>query len=515
MSQSGSIITASSLGAVMGLTGNSGGFVGPDGLGNINVIGSGVIAVAGNPGTNTLTISGSGTLATSYVTDAGSAVPALNVLNVLGGDNLNTTGSGSTLKVYLNETIHWPATNAGGTTGVIYLGGSGGAGGSRFIHNYGPATSSNTFVGLNAGNFTNTCGTNTALGYEALASISTGFASVEGGNTAIGKSALNSCTSGYYNSVLGRNALGGVSSGYGNIAAGLNIGWFLATGSRNILIGDNLYNHGDAANNRGADAYTGAESDNIIIGNYGVLGENNTIRIGTTGGGIWNQNRCFIAGVTGVTPAAVASITLTDTAGQLGTITQTNGQLLIGSTGANPVAAELTAGATSAITITPGAGSISIGTIAQTDGQLLIGRTGLTPLAATLTAGSGITITPGAGSIQVGSVGFTWAVTTIDAPMVINNGYIANKAGLLTMTLPATGAIGDILEITGINTAVGWRIAQNANQQIFFGATNTTLGAGGYLESTAIRDSVRLVCVVAGASTVYNVIYSIGNITVN
>lgn len=42
------------------LTGNSGGPVGPDGLNNINVIGSGAINVVGNPGTNTLTISTTG-----------------------------------------------------------------------------------------------------------------------------------------------------------------------------------------------------------------------------------------------------------------------------------------------------------------------------------------------------------------------------------------------------------------------------------------------------------------------
>ncbi|MDD1475046.1 hypothetical protein MEO41_27805, partial [Dolichospermum sp. ST_sed4] len=72
---------------------------------------------------------------------------------------------------------------------------------------------------------------------------------------------------------------------------------------------------------------------------------------------------------------------------------------------------------------------------------------------------------------------------------------------LNSVITPATAAIGDILEITGINTAVGWRIAQNANQRIHLGSTSSTIGVGGYIESTAIRDSVKLVCVVAGAST--------------
>ena len=60
---SGIAISSSSggpMGDVLELTGNSGGPVGPSGLGNINIVGSGIIDVVGNPGTNTLTISTSG-----------------------------------------------------------------------------------------------------------------------------------------------------------------------------------------------------------------------------------------------------------------------------------------------------------------------------------------------------------------------------------------------------------------------------------------------------------------------
>lgn len=117
----------------------------------------------------------------------------------------------------------------------------------------------------------------------------------------------------------------------------------------------------------------------------------------------------------------------------------------------------------------------------------------------------------------IGSAGgvLTWSVITADQTAAVYNGYICNKGSALVLTLPATGAIGDIIEVTGINTALGWKIAQNANQQIFFGTTSTTLGATGYLQSSNIRDSVKIVCVVSGASTVWNVISSIGNITVN
>jgi len=110
--------------------------------------------------------------------------------------------------------------------------------------------------------------------------------------------------------------------------------------------------------------------------------------------------------------------------------------------------------------------------------------------------------------------GIGWSVIVADQSAVAGNGYICNKAGLLTLTLPASGAIGDIIQVTGINTALGWRIAQNANQQIFLGTTSTTVGVAGSLSSINIRDSVEMVCVVAGASTVWNVISSVGNLTI-
>ena len=133
---------------------------------------------------------------------------------------------------------------------------------------------------------------------------------------------------------------------------------------------------------------------------------------------------------------------------------------------------------------------------------------------AALTAGTGISISNGPGSITINGVGsgLTWTVVTgATQAMTSNNGYIANRAGTVAFSLPTTSAVGDVVAVTGINTATGWSIAYTTNQQIFFGTSSTTLTSGS-LASVNIRDTVFLVCVVANLT--WNVIGSVGNITV-
>lgn len=132
---------------------------------------------------------------------------------------------------------------------------------------------------------------------------------------------------------------------------------------------------------------------------------------------------------------------------------------------------------------------------------------------------SGIVVSdnPGTHTLTIsttGGSGFTWSVITADQSAVAGNGYICNKGSTLVLTLPATSAIGDLIEVTGINNATGWSIAQNAGQIIHFGAADTTTGVAGSLASTLTRDSVKIVCMVAGASAEWNVLSSIGNLNV-
>lgn len=110
------------------------------------------------------------------------------------------------------------------------------------------------------------------------------------------------------------------------------------------------------------------------------------------------------------------------------------------------------------------------------------------------------------------SVSFMWnEVTGTSANMAVDNGYIANNGSLVTLTLPATAALGSVIEVSG-KGAGGWSIAQNSGQTIHYGASNTTTGVGGSLASTLQYDTVRLLCTTA--NTDFVVLSSVGNLTV-
>jgi hypothetical protein len=86
------------------LTGNSGGPVSPS-SGNINLVGQSPIAVTGDIGTSTLTISQSGAVADSFVTQSGTATPSAGVLTIDGSNGITTSGAGSTVTITAGSTI--------------------------------------------------------------------------------------------------------------------------------------------------------------------------------------------------------------------------------------------------------------------------------------------------------------------------------------------------------------------------------------------------------------------------
>lgn len=88
---------------------------------------------------------------------------------------------------------------------------------------------------------------------------------------------------------------------------------------------------------------------------------------------------------------------------------------------------------------------------------------------------------------------------TLD-PMVAFIPYIANRATPINFTLPTIASVGDRFIVNG-KGAGGWRIGQRAGQTIH-GATNSTTGATGYIESTAQYDCVELFCIIANTDFV-------------
>jgi|GEM_PF-1652537 len=126
------------------------------------------------------------------------------------------------------------------------------------------------------------------------------------------------------------------------------------------------------------------------------------------------------------------------------------------------------------------------------------------------TSGSGSTVTINATG---GGGGLTWnEVTGTSQSAAVDNGYITNNAGLVTVTLPDTAALGSVVRICG-KGAGGWKLAQNASESIIWDEdSSTTVGVGGYLASTDDYDAVEVLCTVA--NTTWTVLTSKGNITV-
>jgi hypothetical protein len=230
--------------------------------------------------------------------------------------------------------------------------------------------------------------------------------------------------------------------------------------------------------------------------------QSNITSVGTIGSGTWQGNTIAVGyGGTGATSVG-ANGTLAQSNGSIYTFTTatypstTTANQLLYSSATNTVGG--LASANSATLVTNASG-VPAWTGSMTNGQILIGSTGATPVPATITGTAGITVTNGAGSITIsgGGGGYTWTeVTGTSQTMAANNGYITNNPALVTLTLPTTAALGTTLSIAG-KGAGGWKIAQNAGQEIFFGSSATTIGVTGYLQSTQQFDSIELLCITA------------------
>lgn len=330
------------------ITGDTGGAVPPT-AGNWNIIANvasntcgATVKTVGTPGTSTLTLNvtdasentlvgnlaGNATLTSTNSTALGSG--AFNAatsgsnntaigrhalfLNTSGQNNVAvgtsalaaaTTGGFATAVGSLAMAL---ATNGGTAVGYAALGNlttgqnnccvgisSGGAlvGGNN-----------NTAIGQNSGASWVSASDCTALGDGAL------FASTGDRNTAVGSQSIFAAGASTQNTTVGYQSGLNVTSGSQNSVLGYQGLLNATTGSYNTCLG---YSAGSN--------YTTSESSNICVINTGTLAESNTTRIGTQGSGSGQQNKCFIAGIVGVTVSNPQIVTINSSTGQLGVTT--------------------------------------------------------------------------------------------------------------------------------------------------------------------------------------------------
>jgi hypothetical protein len=444
-------------------------------------------------GTLSLQVAGGTTVGKTITGNSGGALsPTAGNWNILGTGSITTSGSGSTLTTQLTGLTNHSLLVGAGTATITNLGvatdgqlpiGSTGAnpvlatltGGTgitvtngagsislavaasvplSFAGDSGTATPAANSISFNA---TPTSGSTVAFTGSG-STVSLNVTNSSNFNTLIGLLAGNASPSGTGNTCVGYDSLFALSSGGSNTALGFASLASLQTTSSNTAIGyQALQNITTGAFNialgyTAGNSYTVANSSNISIGNTGSAGESNAIRIGTNGSGSGQQNKCFIAGIDGVNVGSVAKV-VTEASNQLGT--------------------------------------------------------------ATITAGTGISVTAGANTITIAATGagFSWTdVTGTTQTIVAENGYLADRAGGVAFTLPASATIGDTFRIVGVQGS--WTLAQAANQQIKFGSSATTVGVGGSLASTNAGDCIECVATNTSASTVWRVMSSVGNITV-
>ncbi len=168
---------------------------------------------------------------------------AQNITNTLGTSGVFSLKDNVTTYLSLSQSSGNLSLNRGlvisnttsSTVGVIYKGVD------RFLHNYGL---NNTFLGVNAGNFTMTGnGGNVAVGLNSFISNTTGYH-----NTSIGTYTLNTNSIGYDNTAIGYFSLGSNTGGFSNTAVGVNSLNFNSSGILNTAVGSNSLNSNTLGN---------------------------------------------------------------------------------------------------------------------------------------------------------------------------------------------------------------------------------------------------------------------------
>jgi hypothetical protein len=278
-----------------------------------------------------------------------------------------------------------------------------------------------------------------------------------------------------------------------------------------------FYGGGQVLNPANVKKTSGAPSSKLTEDHLGTLAIDNAnanaYMLVSKSGGVdtWN----IVAG---------ASAGLTSLTGDAGTATASGGTVTVsgGTTGLTTSGTSHTLsltgtlvvanGGTGAATLTShgvlvGAGTSAVaGLTAGTNGQVLLGSTGANPAFGTLTTSTGVAYTTGAGSLAINVKSGGFAVTPVagtSQALASQTSFIANSASLTTFTLPASSSVGDIINVVGsaLNTG-GWKITYGSGQIIWGPAGSSTITTGNAATGAAAAQTASLMCVVANTTWV-------------
>ena len=95
-----------------------------------------------------------------------------------------------------------------------------------------------------------------------------------------------------------------------------------------------------------------------------------------------------------------------------------------------------------------------------------------------------------------GGGGLSWSTITANTALAVNSGYVSNSSTLRVHTLPATAAVGDVIEIIDFS-GNNFIVKVNTVAQNIFKEANTTVGG---IKLVTVKGKVRLTCAVANTS---------------